>query len=68
LQVNTDSTSVEVFQNLLQRNVDRMFLVALFLLTYAAITYALFERASRRLTEWMPGERTEKTMATSWPP
>ena len=34
--------------------VDRMFLVALILLTYAAITYALFERASRRLTEWMP--------------
>ena len=37
--------------------VDRMFLVALFLLTYAAITYALFERASRRLTEWMPREQ-----------
>jgi sulfonate transport system permease protein len=36
--------------------VDRMFLVALFLLLYAAITYALFERASRRLTEWMPRE------------
>jgi len=36
--------------------VDRMFLVALFLLFYAAITYALFERASRRLTEWMPRE------------
>jgi len=34
--------------------VDRMFVVALFLLLYAAITYALFERASRRLTEWMP--------------
>lgn len=34
--------------------VDRMFLVALLLLFYAAITYALFERASRRLTEWMP--------------
>jgi sulfonate transport system permease protein len=37
--------------------VDRMFLVALFLLAYAAITYALFERASRRLTEWMPREQ-----------
>ncbi len=35
---------------------DRMFLVALVLLIYAAITYALFERASRRLTEWMPRE------------
>jgi sulfonate transport system permease protein len=37
--------------------VDRMFLVALILLTYAAITYALFERASRRLTEWMPPQQ-----------
>lgn len=37
--------------------VDRMFLVALVLLVYAAITYALFERASRRLTEWMPREQ-----------
>jgi sulfonate transport system permease protein len=37
--------------------VDRMFLVALFLLSYAAITYALFERASRRLTEWMPRDQ-----------
>ena len=34
--------------------VDRMFLVALILLVYAAITFALFERASRWLTEWMP--------------
>jgi sulfonate transport system permease protein len=47
--------------------VDRMFLVALFLLTYAAITYALFERASRRLTEWMPGEGAGKGAAASWP-
>ena len=39
--------------------VDRMFLVALFLLLYAAITYALFERASRRLTDWMPREHTK---------
>ena len=37
--------------------VDRMFLVALILLLYAAITYALFERVSRRLTEWMPRDR-----------
>ncbi len=36
--------------------VDRMFLVALFLLLNASITYGLFERASRRLTEWMPRE------------
>ncbi len=34
--------------------VDRMFLVALFLLAYAALTYAIFERGSRKLTEWMP--------------
>ena len=33
--------------------VDRMFVVAIFLLFYAALTYALFERASRRLTEWV---------------
>jgi sulfonate transport system permease protein len=34
--------------------VDRMFLVALVLLFYSAITFALFEWASRRLTEWTP--------------
>lgn len=34
--------------------VDRMFLVALILLVYSAITFALFEWASRRLTEWTP--------------
>ena len=34
--------------------VDRMFLVALILLIYSAITFAVFEWASRRLTEWMP--------------
>jgi sulfonate transport system permease protein len=34
--------------------VDRMFLVALILLVYSAITFAVFEWASRRLTEWMP--------------
>jgi sulfonate transport system permease protein len=40
--------------------VDRMFLVALFLLAYAALTYAIFERGSRKLTEWMPGEVAER--------
>jgi sulfonate transport system permease protein len=40
--------------------VDRMFLVALFLLAYAAFTYALFDRGSRKLTEWMPGEVAER--------
>jgi sulfonate transport system permease protein len=40
--------------------VDRMFVVALFLLLYASITYALFERASRRLTEWMPREHNAR--------
>jgi sulfonate transport system permease protein len=39
--------------------VDRMFLVALILLAYAALTYAVFDRASRRVTEWMPGETAE---------
>jgi ABC-type nitrate/sulfonate/bicarbonate transport system permease component len=39
--------------------VDRMFLVALILLAYAAVTYAIFDRASRRLTEWMPRETAE---------
>jgi len=34
--------------------VDRMLLVGLIVLVYAAITYAIFERASRRLTDWMP--------------
>jgi sulfonate transport system permease protein len=48
--------------------VDRMFLVALVLLIYAAITYALFERASRRLTEWMPGEQISAPQAASWTP
>jgi sulfonate transport system permease protein len=40
--------------------VDRMFLVALILLVYAGITYALFERASRPLTEWLPRELAER--------
>jgi len=48
--------------------VDRMFVVALFLLVYAAITYALFERASRRLTEWMPRESPGNIIRTSWKP
>jgi sulfonate transport system permease protein len=39
--------------------VDRMFLVALILLVYAAVTFAVFERASRRLTEWMPREHVQ---------
>jgi sulfonate transport system permease protein len=49
-------------------HVDRMFLVALILLTYAAITYALFERASRRLTDWMPRDQARATPAASWAP
>jgi sulfonate transport system permease protein len=41
--------------------VDRMFLVGLIVLVYAAITYAIFERISRRLTVWMPTEtQTQK--------
>lgn len=36
--------------------VDRMFLVALILLAYSTVTFALFEWASRRLTQWMPRE------------
>jgi len=40
--------------------VDRMFLVGLILLVYAAITYSIFERASRRLTEWMPREYADQ--------
>jgi sulfonate transport system permease protein len=39
--------------------VDRMFLVALILLAYAALTYTIFDRLSRRLTEWMPREAAE---------
>ena len=38
--------------------VDRMFIVGLILLVYAAFSYVLFERVSRRLTEWMPREAT----------
>ena len=36
--------------------VDRMFLVGLILLAYAALTYVLFERVSRPLTDWLPRE------------
>jgi sulfonate transport system permease protein len=46
--------------------VDRMFLVALILLIYAGITYAIFERASRRITEWMPRESATAVPNTPW--
>ena len=36
-----------------------MFLVALILLVYAAVTFVVFERASGRLTEWMPREHVQ---------
>jgi sulfonate transport system permease protein len=45
--------------------VDRMFLVALILLVYSAITFALFEWASRRLTEWMPREASARGAAAA---
>lgn len=34
--------------------VDRMFLVALLFVIYAALSYALFEYVSRRLLDWVP--------------
>ena len=40
--------------------VDRMFLVGLILLVYAALTFAIFERASRPLIAWMPGSHADK--------
>jgi sulfonate transport system permease protein len=43
--------------------IDRMFLVGLILLAYALLTYALFERASRPLTEWMPRAQPERATA-----
>jgi sulfonate transport system permease protein len=43
--------------------VDRMFLVALVLLVYSAISYAVFEWASRRLTEWMPRDASAAARA-----
>jgi sulfonate transport system permease protein len=45
--------------------VDRMFLVALILLVYSAITFALFEWASGRLTEWMPREASARGAAAA---
>ena len=40
--------------------VDRMFLVGLIVLVYAALTFAIFERASRPLTAWMPGQQADQ--------
>jgi sulfonate transport system permease protein len=40
--------------------VDRMFLVGFILLVYAALTFAVFERASRPLIAWMPGSHADK--------
>ncbi len=40
--------------------VDRMFLVGLILLVYAAITYIIFDRISRPLTQWMPRAQAEQ--------
>ncbi|HEY3063114.1 MAG TPA: ABC transporter permease subunit [Chloroflexota bacterium] len=40
--------------------VDRMFLVGLILLAYAALTYVVFERASRPLTDWLPRDDAER--------
>lgn len=34
--------------------VDRMFLVALIFVLYASVSYALFDRVSRRMTRWVP--------------
>lgn len=34
--------------------VDRMFLVALIFVLYASVSYALFDRISRRMTRWVP--------------
>ena len=39
--------------------VDRMFLVGLILLVYAALTFALVERVSRPLIVWMPNGHSE---------
>jgi sulfonate transport system permease protein len=44
--------------------VDRMFLVGLILLVYAALTFAAFERFSRPLTAWMPGEFADQPTIT----
>jgi sulfonate transport system permease protein len=42
--------------------VDRMFLIGLIVLIYATITYAIFERISRRLTVWMPSEARDRVL------
>lgn len=34
--------------------VDRMFLVALVFVLYASVSYAVFDRISRRMTQWVP--------------
>jgi hypothetical protein len=34
-----------------------MLLVGLIVLVYASITYAIFERLSRRLTVWAPSDK-----------
>lgn len=34
--------------------VDRMFLVALIFVLYASVSYAVFDRISRRMTQWVP--------------
>jgi sulfonate transport system permease protein len=34
--------------------VDRMFLVALIFILYASVSYAVFDRISRRMTRWVP--------------
>jgi sulfonate transport system permease protein len=36
--------------------VDRMFLVGIIVLVYASMTYAIFDRISRRLTVWLPSD------------
>jgi sulfonate transport system permease protein len=40
--------------------VDRMFLVGLILLVYAALTFTVFERASRPLVVWMLGAHVDE--------
>ena len=40
--------------------VDRMFLVALLFVLYASLSYALFDKLSRKLTDWAPRAATER--------
>lgn len=40
--------------------VDRMFLVALIFVLYASVSYALFDRISRRMTRWVPRAAAER--------